>query len=367
MTSSKRKQAQARAQQAEKKKKWRTDLPQVQSEHLISLWLAYNRGIKGAPKEAQDANQPWGYYYSGKHLFYGEETLIAEQRTFKGKPHYIALVRPMSAPYALRQLCASVVRNGPIVYVQNNMLDPGSTVRVLRTFSRYQYRVDHDPSIRAERQRATDKEARRFIFYNKPIAVKHRAEYQRLRSAYNAAYHEQSNIDYRLAPTNDEVLHLLGHTHVEGMMYKRLSKVHVPYVPALDKSTSTSTLETARQQYQSKENRFVWPPIGVWTHPVDDVQICRRGYHLCPKHAIGQWADHGGHLFLAEGDAAGESQSDKTVYARARLVKYIGDIGSITRDEVAALRKVNLPALKKAMYDAKAAMEAYYQKHKKYL
>lgn len=356
MTTSKREQA--RAQQIEeKKKKWRVDLPQVRADHVIPMWLAHNRGIKGAPKEAQ-TNRNWsGFFYSGTKLFRGGGTgvLVAEQRTSKGKPHYIALVRPMADSDALRSISSSVVGNGPVVYVQNNMLKPETAVRALRTFSSYMYRVNSDPKIRVERQRAVDKEVRRAILYNRPIAVKHRAEYERLqiiqREASSKAYH----LTYNLRPTGDEILALLGHTHVEGMMYKRLSKVRAPYSPP------------PIQQYQSRAASFVWPPIGDWAPTVNDVHICTRGYHLCPKNAIPEWAIHGNELFLAEGLDVGGSQHDKTVYARARLVKYIGDISTITNEKLAAHRKLDIAAVQKAVVDTKAAVEAYYKKYQKYL
>jgi hypothetical protein len=345
------KAAKSKKAAAEARLKWRRELPKVAQRDLVTLWLAHNRGIASAPKALQDQEyHASGYYYDGAKLFYGANgCVIAEQR--KG---YIQLVRVPSRDNILDLIGSSPAGNGPIVWVQNQAFSNGTAAKALKSFGRnYTFRTMRSPAELKTDQKILDAEARKRALYYKPKAVAVRAELDKLHSAYNDASNKLYARTYNLDPTADEIFKILGHDHVDGMMYKRLH----------ERQNIDST-----KIYRSNSGGFVWPALGDWTTEIQRVSLCNYGYHLTPKDYIQSWKNWGDHLFVAEGEGEGEKAHDKTVYKRARLVKYVGNVCSITHDQVAKLRGIDdVDTLKKQVAVADQAVADFRKKNAKYL
>ena len=66
---------------------------------------------------------------------------------------------------------------------------------------------------------------------------------------------------------------------------------------------------------------------GKWMPKIENVQACKRGYHLIPAKAIVEWLPQksvAGYLCEAEGFGDHDSDGDKTAFAEARLLKIVG-------------------------------------------
>lgn len=78
---------------------------------------------------------------------------------------------------------------------------------------------------------------------------------------------------------------------------------------------------------------------GKWMPKIENVQACRRGYHLIPAKAIVEWlprAPHAGYLCEAEGYGASDKDGDKIAFAEARLLKVVGLLDKVSMRLAAA-------------------------------
>jgi hypothetical protein len=78
---------------------------------------------------------------------------------------------------------------------------------------------------------------------------------------------------------------------------------------------------------------------GKWMPNVENVEACRRGYHLIPAKAIVDWLPTIGRTGLlceAEGRGASDNDGDKTAFAQARIIKVIGLLDEVSMRLAAA-------------------------------
>lgn len=89
-----------------------------------------------------------------------------------------------------------------------------------------------------------------------------------------------------------------------------------------------------------------------WMPKIENVEACRRGYHLIPAKAIVEWlprAPHTGYLCEAEGYGASDKNGDKIAFAEARLLEVVGLLDEVSMQLAAAdIAERVLPIFSKA-------------------
>lgn len=331
---------------------------------IIPVWLAHARGDKRFPKVGRTDGNHWGsgnsYTYVGDRLYLGS-TLLAVQ--MRGKPRYIMLARTFDS-FVAQQLGWNTPKNGPVVWTQSDMLPRSSVGKMVHIASRVK-RVES--RARADGKFADlERRLAAIAAYHDPANNDIRKKYAELRSAHSKAAVAFDDVFYSAPRNGDEVVAALGHKHEPGMMYKRLNDFPNTY-------TARLALPPVEKRYYANHGA-AYPPIGEWTAPLNNVRLCNTGYHLIPgTKFIETWSSHGPHLFVAEGAGASdppnptEDRHDKIAYEKVRLVKYVGNIDSITREMLVKARGVDIAEvekLRKASEKAEKEVQDFYQKHK---
>lgn len=129
-------------------------------------------------------------------------------------------------------------------------------------------------------------------------------------------------------PTYKEVFAHVGYTPQPGDLFKLL---------------------TVTPGGANRANSGHWPAVGEWTEE-RKVVVCRSGWHLTRAQYLMRWRSWGPDLFLAEGRGQSAEETDKVVFAEARLVRHLGKI-----DWAALTEKVNYDPIREARVAAAKA------------
>lgn len=335
-------------------------------DDVLQLWMSRMVGDKDAPRAAQmksSRRDPLGYYET-KLFRLRDDRLIAQRLRFKDGVHFVAVIDwpnyrrvgwghvsltstlGIALPRGHKFVVHSVADfNPPPIAKLRAMLWEGSTDKVIdmcRLFGINYDRVLAGSEAGIMRYRrnyyhsgyssATAKE----IMHRYTNMKKYRNE-QRARLALGRAIEQhRDKVHEHMRPFNVAVdtahrdMFLVQGTNREPTADEVFA--HVGYTP---QPNDLFKLLTVMDNGGHRANNGWWPAVGKWTEK-QEVYPCRSGWHLTEARDVPRWQSWGPDLFLAEGAGRSAIDTDKVVFAQARLVRHIAKI-----DWAALKTKVN--------------------------